>query len=294
MKPPPFRYARANNLEEAVSMLGEYGDVAKVLAGGQSLMPLLALRLARPEIIVDINALDELDYVKLDGSTLTIGALTRHRTVEHDPIVKDLLPFVSEAVGQIGHVAIRNRGTVGGSIVHADPAAEWPTLLLALDGEVAAVSSRGTRSIAATEFFTSYLTTALAADEIVQSVRFTLPQGAVGMSFLELARRHGDFAIVGVAVVVGIGAGGTVMHSRIALSGVASTVVRAENAENQLLGESFDRTKIEAAAEAVSEEIDPVGDIHGSSAYRRKVARVLTRRALATASERLEGKLNHG
>ena len=285
MKAAPFDYVAATTMDEAVSVLAERGDAAKVLAGGQSLVPLLAMRLARPEVLVDINGIPGLEDIRVEDGVLRLGALVRQSAVERHPAVREQFPLVSEAVATIGHVAIRNRGTVGGSIAHADPAAEWPALLLALDGEVEVVGPQGSRRLTADELFVTVMTTALAPDEIVREIRLRLPSGAVGTSFVELARRHGDFAIVGVAAVLGID-NGLVTHCRLALSGVGDTAVRARAAESSLVGGPAGDDAIEAAARAAAAEIQPSGDIQGSAAYRRTVASVLVRRALVAARRR--------
>ena len=286
VKAAPFEYVAPTTLDEAVSVLGERGDAAKILAGGQSLAPLLVMRLARPELLVDINGIAGLDGIRFEDGMLRLGALVRQRTVEQDPVVREHFPLVTEAVATIGHVAIRNRGTVGGSLAHADPAAEWPALLLALDGEVEVVGPQGSRSIGAADLFVTVMTTSLAPDEIVREVRLRLPDGAVGTAFVELARRHGDFAIVGVAAVLGM-EHGLVAHCRLALSGVGDTAVRARAAEASFLGGGAGDEAIEAAAAAAASEIQPAGDIQGSADYRRKVAAVLVRRALFAARQRV-------
>jgi carbon-monoxide dehydrogenase medium subunit len=286
VKAAPFDYVAPTTLEEAVSILGERGDAAKILAGGQSLAPLLVMRLARPELLVDINGIPGLDDIRVEDGVLRIGALARQRAVEQDPAVRERFPLVAEAVETIGHVAIRNRGTVGGSVAHADPAAEWPALLLALDGDVEVIGPRGARRIGADEFFVSVLTTSLEPDEIVREVTLRLPQAAAGTSFLELARRHGDFAIVGVAAVLGV-ENGLVSYCRVALSGVGDTPVRARSAESSLLGRAAGDEALAEAARIAADEIQPSGDIQGSAGYRRKVAAVLVRRALAAARERV-------
>jgi carbon-monoxide dehydrogenase medium subunit len=286
VKAAPFDYVAPTSLDEAVAVLAERGDAAKVLAGGQSLVPLLAMRLARPEVLVDINAITGLDGIRVEDRLLRLGALARQRDVERHPDIGDRFPLVTEAVATIGHAAIRNRGTIGGSIAHADPAAEWPALLLALDGEVEVIGPQGLRTVAADELFVTVMTTALAPDEIVREVTVRLPDGPVGTSFLELARRHGDFAIVGVAAVLGM-EGGHVTHCRLALSGVADTAVRARGAEASLLGGAGDDEAIEAAARAAAAEIQPTGDLQGSAAYRRTIASVLVRRALVAARQRV-------
>ena len=287
MKAAPFEYMAVGSLEEAVSALGEYGDGAKVIAGGQSLVPLLALRLARPDVLLDINGVRGLDYIQAEGRTLRLGALARHRAVEQEQTVREQFGVVAEAVANIGHVAIRNRGTVGGSVAHADPAAEWPAILLALDGEIEAFGPNGTRAIAASDFFVSYLTTALDVEEVLREVRVTLPPGRIGTNFMELARRHGDFAIAGVVAVLAR-ENGSVNHCRLALSGVGGTAVRTRSAEEALVGGEARAGEIEEAARLAAEEIEPAGDIHGSADYRRKVARVLVRRALTAAAKQIE------
>ena len=286
MKAAPFDYVAPGTLEEAVAVLSERGDAAKVIAGGQSLAPLLVMRLARPELLVDINGISGLAAIRVQDGQLRIGALARQRAVELDASVRERFPLIAEAVETIGHVAIRNRGTVGGSVAHADPAAEWPALLLALDGEVEVVGPSGSRRIGADELFVTVMTTSLAPDEIVREVSVRLPGGPVGTSFQELARRHGDFAVVGVAAVLGV-ANGVVTHCRLALSGVGDTAVRARAAESLLMGASPSGDVFAEAARAAGEEIQPAGDLQGSAEYRRKVASVLVRRALQAAYERV-------
>lgn len=239
--------------------------------------------------MVDVNPVTGLDHVVVEDHQLRIGALARHRAVEQDDQVGRHFPLVRSAASKIGHVAIRNRGTVGGSVAHADPAAEWPTLLLALDGEVEVASRRGRRVVSAEDLYVSYLTTSLEPDEMLCEVRVTAPSGQTGSSFLELARREGDFAIVGVAAVLGVEAG-EVRHCRLALSGVGTTPVRAREAEGRVIGTAAGDDAVAAAADAVADEIEPSGDIHGSADYRKKVARVLVRRALAAARDEVLGR----
>lgn len=287
MKPAPFEYLAPESLGEAASLLARHGDEAKLIAGGQSLVPLLAFRLATPGVLIDLNGIDELSYLRLEGSSLVIGALARHRDVEHLEELGPRCPLVAEGVSSIGHVAIRNRGTVGGSIAHADPAAEWPSIALALDGEIDAVGPNGTRTIPAGEFFLSYFTTALAPDEIVKEVRLRLPDGGrVGSTYLELARRHGDFALAGVGAVVTLGESGAISDARLTLTGVGETAVRSLSAEGVLRGAPPGEGLFEEAAMAADADIEPVSDVHGSSEFRRHIAKVLVRRALRRASER--------
>ncbi len=236
MKPPPFEYHAVGTTDEAVALLAEYGDEAKVLAGGQSLVPLLALRLARPAHLVDINGLTGLASLA-NGGGLTVGALVRQRVAERSSTVAAANPLVAGALALIGHAAIRNRGTIGGSIAHADPAAELPTVLLALDGEVEVMSLRGTRTVGASALFEGFLTTSLEADELVTAVRFPSWVEGAGWAFQEFSRRSGDFAIAGVAATVRLDANGIIAEARIALSGMGATPIRATKAEASLAGQ---------------------------------------------------------
>ena len=286
MKPPPFEYCAVTTVEEALDLLAEHGDEAKVLAGGQSLVPLLALRLARPDYLVDINGVDELStFEPTDG--LTLGALVRHRTVEKDAAICGGNPLVSAAARYIGHAAIRNRGTVGGTISHADPAAELPTVLVALDGRVEASSKSGTRTVAAADFFQGFLTTALAAEEMVTSVRFPAWPAGAGWSFREFSRRNGDFAVAGVAVMVSVDGHGLIDGARVALSGMSDVPVRAATAEAGLVGQSPSSEIWKAAAAHAVADLAPPSDLHGSSAYRKYVATGLVESALHEAHERV-------
>ena len=289
MKPPPFEYVAPRSVDEAVAALVEHGDEAKVMAGGQSLVPLLAFRLARPSVVVDVNRVAGLEGARLDGDTLEVGALTRQRDVELLPGLRERCPMIVEAVEQIGHVAIRNRGTVGGSLAHADPAAEWTALALALDAELDLHGPGGTRTVPAHEFLVTYFTTALQPDEVLTRIRLRVPNGRSGSCFLELARRHGDFAIAGVGALVSLGAGGEVADARVALIGVGERAVRSSAAEQILRGSVPTGDVLVEAAGAVAGEIEPNGDIHASADYRRHVAGVLVRRALETAVARARG-----
>jgi aerobic carbon-monoxide dehydrogenase medium subunit len=290
LKPAPFEYFAPESVEEVVSLLSEHGDEAKILAGGQSLIPLLALRLASPTVVVDINRVNSLEYLRDGDGVLHVGALARHRAVERLEGLAERCPMLADAVGVVGHVAIRNRGTVVGSIAHADPAAEWPALALALDAEVDVVGSGGNRTIAADSLFMTYFTTTLEPEELVTEVRFRIPSGAVGSSFVELARRHGDFAVAGVGAVIDLSEAGTIQDARVVLIGVADTPLRIREAEQALGGGEPGMAAFQEAAEAVQRLIEPAGDIHGSADYRRAIAGVLTRRALANATARAKGE----
>jgi carbon-monoxide dehydrogenase medium subunit len=282
MKLPPFEYHVAESVEEATGLLAEWGDEAKVLAGGQSLIPLLSFRLARPAYLIDVNPIAELQVIG-DGAALELGATVRQREAERSPVVSTEAPLVAFALGLVGHAAVRNRGTVGGSLAHADPAAELPTVFTALGGEVVAQSTRGTRTIAAESFVRGFLTTALDADELLTRIRFPPWPASNGWAFHEFSRRSGDFAIVGVATVIGLGADGKVQTATVVFSGVGGTPVRAVDAERMLVGETPSPELWASAAEQAAAGLDPPSDLHGSAAYRRQVARVLAQRSLHEA-----------
>lgn len=286
MKAPIFDYEAPSSLEEALKLLQERGDDAKVMAGGQSLMPMLNMRLARPALVVDINRVAGLDYIRAENGHLKVGALARHTDIAKNADVARDWPLLREAAAQIGHDAIRNRGTLAGSMAHADPSAEHPAVLVALDGEIVVRSSRGERVIKADDFFVGYLTTALQPDEIVTEVRFPALPARTGSTFIEFAPRVGDFAVVGVAAAVTLGADGTWQDARIALTGVGGTPFRARQAEAALRGKRPSADDIRAAAASVGEAIDPESDMKASARYRRHLARVLTEQALATAAQR--------
>jgi aerobic carbon-monoxide dehydrogenase medium subunit len=272
-----------------VAVLAEHPDEAKIIAGGQSLVPLMALRLSTPKILVDLNRVPGLDYLRDTEEGLEIGALARQAWLERRPGLAGRCPMITEALSLIGHVAIRNRGTVAGSLAHADPAAEWPAVLLALDGDVEATGPLGVRTISSPELFVTHFTTALAPDEVLTKIRLPIPsEGRVGSAFLELARRHGDFAMAGAAAVLKLADDGTVAEARVALFGVKDTAVRARLAEEALKGQRPTDDRLREAAEAIDADIAPTSDLHASSEDRRAMAKVLTRRTLARARERAE------
>jgi aerobic carbon-monoxide dehydrogenase medium subunit len=283
VKPAPFDYAAPRSLDEAVAELGRHGDDAKVLAGGQSLVPMLNFRLARPRVVLDINRVTGLDTLVDSRGTLRVGALVRQRRLERWAAGRSAL--LAAALGHIGHSAIRNRGTVTGSVVHADPAAELPALLLALDGVVVARSARGEREIAAADLFQGPLTTSLGPDEIATETRWTLPPATEGWGFHEVARRHGDFALVGAIAVVGV-RGGRVEHARAALFGAGPTPVRLAALERALVGQAPAAATLRAAAESATRALDTAADLHATAEYRRAVAATLVTRALVDAAGR--------
>lgn len=284
MKPAPFEYAAPDSVEEAVALLQQHGEDAKALAGGQSLIPLLALRLARPTALIDLDGVDELRYLN-EGETTALGAMTTHREVERNDFLYRRCPMIREAMAMVGHVAIRNRGTIGGSCAHADPAAEWPALAVVLDAEFDIKGPSGSRTLNATDLFLSFFTTSLEPDEIVTEIRLKLPPEDAGSTFMELSRRHGDFGIAGVAAVV-TRDNGNIRSARLGLMGVGGTPVRAREAEEALAGSRLSDGSLDAAAEAVDRAIEPTGDVHGSEEFRRNAAKVLTKRAIQRAFER--------
>jgi carbon-monoxide dehydrogenase medium subunit len=288
MKPASFEFFDPLNLNEAVSLLYQYGNEAKVLAGGQSLMPLMNLRLVRPKVIIDINRVAELTYIKSDiGGGLAVGGLTRHRALERSRFVHEQNPLFAEALPLIGHAHIRNRGTIGGSLVHADPAAELPALALLLDAELVLRSLNGQRVVHARDFFQSYMTTAIEPTELLSEIRFPPWVPRSGWAIQEVSRRAGDFALVGVAALVTLNGNNSCQDARIALFGVGATPVRIEQAETLLKGTRLDSPTLVEAARVVSEVLEPDADVHASADYRKDVAGVLTRRALERSLQRL-------
>ncbi len=290
MKPPRFDYLLPRSLDEALGMLAQHGEEAKVLAGGQSLVPLLNFRLVRPAYLIDLNDIPGLDGIRVDDGRLAIGAMTRQRAVETSPVVRERCPLLAEAMPQIGHVQIRNRGTIGGSLAHADPAGELPAVLAALDGELLLRSRRGERRLTPQEFFVGYLTTAAAPDELLVEARLPVTSPRTGTAFLELSRRHGDFALVGVAATVTVDSGGVCTACAIALTGVGPTPVVARDAARALIGVEPTAEACEEVGRRVASALEPDSDLHASADYRKHLAGVLTRRALGRAAERVDGR----
>ncbi|MGH7673626.1 MAG: FAD binding domain-containing protein [Gemmatimonadales bacterium] len=287
MKPAPFDYHRPATLDEALALLAEHGADAKPLAGGQSLIPAMNFRLARPAILIDLDRVRELAFLSAGTDGLRVGAMTRQREVERSPLVARAAPLLHAALPFIAHPQIRNRGTMGGSLAHADPAAELPAVALALDARLHLRRRDGARSLPAGEFFTGLFATALAPDELLVEVSLPAPAARSGWAFDEVARRHGDYALVGVAAVVSLDARGRCERARLALLSVGEGPVLAQQAAALLAGQVPSPDLIRAAAEAAAtRDIDPPGDIHASPAYRRQLAAVLTRRTLTSALER--------
>jgi CO/xanthine dehydrogenase FAD-binding subunit len=284
MKPPRFQYCAPRLLEDALTLLSRYGEEAKILAGGQSLMPLLNMRLASPTYLLDINHISELHYIEAEERYLAVGAVTRQRQVERSPLVQQRHPLLAEVIGQIGHFQIRNRGTVAGSIAHADPAAELPALLTCLDGDIVAQSAQGERLLKPADFFRGYLTTALRPDEMVTEVRFPwLPEGA-GWAFLEFARRAGDYALAGAVAVLVADAAGRCQRACLSYLGIAALPLRAREIEALLVGSTVDEETVESAAGLAQALVDEeMSDVHATADYRRHLVAELTRRVLPSA-----------
>jgi aerobic carbon-monoxide dehydrogenase medium subunit len=285
VKPPRFDYHAPSSVDEAVALLARYGGDAKVLAGGQSLMPMLNFRLTRPAALVDVNRIPALAYVREDDGTVAFGAMTRQRTIEFSPVVARRLPLLHEATRWVGHLPIRSRGTIGGSIAHADPSAEYPAVLTALAGEVVVQGPRGRRTLPPAELFETYLTTSLAPDELLVEVRLPAMPAGAGYAFEEFARRHGDFAIVGIAAMV-VRDGARCTVARLASAGAGPVPVRLRAAEQILELDGLSEAAIEAAAARAAELVSPDTDVHASADYRRHLTRVLTARALKRALDR--------
>jgi aerobic carbon-monoxide dehydrogenase medium subunit len=281
VKPAPFEYVAASSAADAVEALRRYGDEAKVLAGGQSLIPMLALRLARPSVLVDINGCSDLEGLAESGGTLTVGALARQRDLERWARTRS--PLLAEALGWVAHAPIRNRGTVVGSLVHGDPASELPALLLCLDGTIVARRKGGERVVTADKVYLAPLTTSIESDELATSARFTLPPEGAGWGFAEVARRHGDFALVGCAAVLALDGSGVVSHARLGFFGVGGTPVRGAQGEAALTGQQPTPARVAEAAKAAAATLSPDGDLHASAAYRKTVAATLAERVLTAA-----------
>ena len=288
MKPPPFTYSVPTTVADAVALLVEHAEEEpRVLAGGQSLVPLMNFRLAQPGHLVDLRRVTGLDTLRLDGDHLVVGAMVRQATAERSPEVALAAPLLAEALGHVAHPPVRHSGTVVGSIAHADPAAELPAVALALDAEMTVVGPQGERRIPAGEFFLGPFTTALAPEEILTEVR--LPRFPGGYAFVEFARTHGNFAVVGVAALVAV-EDGRVSRAAVAASGVAPTPVRLAAAEEALVGMTGDDTAVEAAVDAATAGLDPAGDVHASAATRTDIARVCLREGIGRALRRAEDR----
>jgi carbon-monoxide dehydrogenase medium subunit len=288
VKPAQFSYERPDSVATAIELLVDADGRAKVLAGGQSLIPLLAYRLVRPTVLVDIGRIPGLDHITVDERSVRIGSVATHRSVELDPTLSTLVPLLAEGLAHLGHATIRNAGTVGGSIAHADPAAEWGAMALVLDATVLVAGPGGTRTVPVDRFFVDWMQPDLAVGEIITAVELTLPPTGCGWGFREMARRHGDFALAGAAAVVSV-VDGKLAHVRIGLLGAGLTPLRASSVEASLVGRFVDDVALEAACAEVASDISPLDDQHASADDKRHLTRILTRRALGQAIERAVG-----
>ena len=288
MKPARFDHLLPTSLEDALAMLAEHAPDGRVLAGGQSLVPMMNFRLARPTVLVDLNKIPDLAYIRDAGDHLAIGAMTRERAIENSDLVRAASPLLHDATLHIGHLPIRSRGTIGGSISNADPAAEYPATALALDATLVAQSVRGERPIAASDFFDGVMTTTLEVDEILTEIRVPSAPPGSGAALVEIARRHGDFALAGVAAQITL-EDDRVTDIRLAACGVGPGPIRLTGAENILRDGGLTDTALAAAGRAAADAADPDGDVHATASYRRKMAGVMTRRAVEKAARRAGG-----
>jgi carbon-monoxide dehydrogenase medium subunit len=286
MKAPPFVYHRPETLQEALALLAEHGDEAKVLAGGQSLVPLMALRMGRPGHVVDIGGIDGLADITVNDGAVTLGPLVRHEQANRSADIAEHAPLISETMPWVAHRAIRTQGTVLGSIAHADPAAEMPAVVLATGATLTAKSLRGSRDIDAAHFFQGYLDTALDADEILIGATFPAWPTNAASSVTEVARRHGDYALVGLAIRIEV-SNDVVTDAALAFFGAASTAIRVPLAEETLVDSPLTAETFDAVAQVVSSELQPSKDIHGTTAYRKHLAGVITRRGLQSAAAKI-------
>ncbi|HEY3139435.1 MAG TPA: xanthine dehydrogenase family protein subunit M [Blastocatellia bacterium] len=286
MIPAQFDYLTPATLAEAVSLLGQHPDEAKILAGGHSLIPAMKLRLATPQIVIDIGRIKDLSYIREEGGQVRIGATTTHYQLEASDRLREICPLLPECAAQIGDVQVRNKGTIGGSIAHADPAADWPAAIIALGAEIMAVSAGGERVIKADDFFVDMLTTALEPGEILREIRINRPTANFGQAYLKAPQPASGFAVVGVAVSLTRDKSGTCASAGIGITGVASKAYRASAVEKALVGKAFDQQSIAAAAEHAADGVSVNGDLYASDAYRTHLAKVYTRRAIETAVSR--------
>ena len=287
MKPAPFKYIAATSLEHALALKGEHGDDAKFLAGGQSLMPTMNFRLAQPAILIDLNRIEGLGVIRPgDAGGARIGALTRYRTLERDSGFAQMFPLIAEALPHIAHPQIRNRGTIGGNLSHADPASELPAIMVALGARFRIQAAKQERWVEASDFFVGALTTDLQPDEMLVEVELPLSKPRTGSCFMEIARRRGDFAIAGVAAMMTLGEQGQCTHVRLTFCGVGETPIDASSAADPLIGRAPTEAAICDIAASVQAMIDPGGSVHATADYQRHIAGVLTERALQTAHQR--------
>lgn len=286
MIPAQFDYLAPKTLDEAVALLAQHPDEAKVLAGGHSLIPAMKLRLATPQILIDIARIKDLSYIREEDGQIRIGAMTTHYRLESSDRLREICPLLPECAAQIGDVQVRNKGTIGGSLAHSDPAGDWPAAIIALDAELVAVGAGGERRIKAGDFFVDMLTTALRADEILREIRINTPTGRFGQAYLKVPQPASGFAVVGVAVALTRDNDGACASAAIGITGVASKVYRASAVENALNGSGLDEQTVAAAAMHATDGVSVNGDLYASDAYRSHLAQVYTSRAIEAATSR--------
>jgi carbon-monoxide dehydrogenase medium subunit len=289
MKPAPFEYLRPNSLEEAIGLLAQYGDRAKIIAGGQSLVPMMNFRFARPELLVDINGLGELDYTRIDNGVLRIGALARHAALRDSSVIREACPLMSEAYRYVAHPTVRNRGTLCGSLCHADPAAEMPAVALACGAAMVVRSATGERVVPASEFLQGLYATAVNPDELLVEVRIPVLDPQAGYGFQEMSVRKGDFALTLVASLMAL-QGGRIKDAVVAYGGVSDRAIRLDAVERRLVGQAPSHDLFASVAAEAAEAIDVNEDVHGDREYRRELIRSLTPRALAQAMLRAQAR----
>jgi aerobic carbon-monoxide dehydrogenase medium subunit len=287
MIPASFDYITAKSLDDAIALLAKHKDDAKILAGGHSLLPAMKLRLMQPKVLIDLGRIKDLSYIKEEGGQIRIGAMTTHFQVEMSDILRRACPLLSETATQLGDMQVRNKGTIGGSLVHSDPAADWPAAILALDAELVAKSAKGDRVIKASDFFVEMLTTALEPGEVLREIRIPAGKGKVGQAYLKVRHPASGFAVVGVAVNLSVD-GGKCQSAAIGITGVSTKAYRAAKVEGALKGNALDAKTLGAAAAHASDGVDVNSDLYASADYRKQLAAVYTRRALEAAASRIK------
>lgn len=290
MFPRSFEYVSPTSVDDAVALMGEYGEKAKLLAGGQSLIPIMKLRLAAPKVVVDLNRVRDLSGIREEGNAVVIGSMTRHREMERSRTIRDHFPLLSDAASILADPLVRNRGTVGGSLAHADPASDWGTTLLALGAELGVRGPKGNHTVPIDAFFKDSFTTALAPNEVLTHVRLAKPAARTGSAYAKLKRKTGDFATVAVAATLTLDAASAAHHVRVALGGVGPTPLRAVRVEKALEGKPADASALARAAHTAPQDARPTEDLRGSVEYKKAMVEVYTHRALARAFERAHGR----
>jgi aerobic carbon-monoxide dehydrogenase medium subunit len=286
MNPTAFAYKRAASVDEAIALLTQHGDGAKLIAGGHSLLPIMKLRLAEPELLIDIGRISELQGIRDVGSEIAIRALATHHAIATNPLLRERIPLLAETASRVGDRQVRNRGTIGGALAHADAAADYPAAILALEATIVARGPQGERRIPANEFFVDFLTTALQPDEVLTEVRVAPPVAGHGWSYQKLANQASGYALVGVGTLVMLDGEGACSDVRVGVTGAAAVAWRASAVEAALRGQKLDAEGVAAAAAGLMDGIDPLDDLHGSAEYRRRVTEGLTRRAILQAADR--------